>query len=229
MERAGKPALFLARGERWPESGHVSYTLPVTRILLATNNPGKVREFRRLIAGSGFEAVTPAEIGLSLEVEETGGSYEANALLKATAFARAGNCLALADDSGIEVDALSGGPGMYSARYGGPELDDEGRTALLLKEMSGTADGDRGARYRAVVAVSWPVGDGAFESAAFEGVQEGTLAWQPSGAEGFGYDPVFLVAPGRTQAEISASEKDAISHRGQAVRKAVEFLRDKFI
>ena len=83
MERAGKPALFLARGERWPESGHVSYTLPVTRILLATNNPGKVREFRRLIAGSGFEAVTPADLGLSLEVAETGSSYEANALLKA--------------------------------------------------------------------------------------------------------------------------------------------------
>ena len=201
-----------------------SYTLEVTRVLLATNNPGKVREFRRLISGSGFEAVTPAELGLHLEVEESGRSYEANALLKAKAFARAGNCLALADDSGIEVDALAGGPGLYSARYGDPGLDDDGRTTLLLHETAGTPAGERGARYRAVVALAWPSADGSLESAVFEGVQEGTLARQPSGNEGFGYDPIFLVAPGRTQAQLSAEEKDAISHRGQAVRLALAFL-----
>ncbi len=199
----------------------------MTRVLLATNNPGKVREFRRLIAGSGFEAVTPAESGLELEVEETGRSYEENALLKASAFARAGNCLALADDSGIEVDALSGRPGMYSARYGGPELDDEGRTALLLQEIANIPDGERGARYRAVAAVAWPSPDGSLASAVFEGVQEGTLARTPSGSGGFGYDPVFLVGPGRTQAELSAGEKDAISHRGKAVRLALRFLSER--
>ena len=197
----------------------------MTRILLATNNPGKVREFRRLIEGSGFKAVTPAEAGIVLDVDETGGSYEANALLKATAFAQAGNCLALADDSGIEVDALSGGPGMYSARYGGPELDDEGRVTLLLREVAKAPDGERGARYRAVVAVAWPVVGDAIESAVFEGVQAGTLARRPSGADGFGYDPIFVVAAGRTQAQLSAAEKDAISHRGQAVRKALAFLQ----
>lgn len=200
----------------------------VNRLLLATNNPGKVREFRRLLEGAPFAVVTPGEAGISLDVEETGASYRENALLKAFAFARAGDCLALADDSGIEVDALAGGPGMLSARYGGAGLDDEGRTALMLRETGGAADGARGARYRAVVAVAWPVGDGSVESATFEGVQEGTLARRASGAEGFGYDPIFLVAPGRTQAQISAAEKDAISHRGKAVRAALEFLRGKF-
>ena len=197
----------------------------MTRILLATSNPGKVREFRRLIEGSGFEAVTPAEGRIALDVDETGDSYAANALLKAEAFARAGNCLALADDSGIEVDALSGGPGIYSARYGGPRLDDEGRVTLLLDEVAEAADGERGARYRAVVAVAWPAATGTIESAVFEGVQEGTLARNRSGDEGFGYDPIFVVSPGRTQAQLSPVEKDAISHRGQAVRKALAFLR----
>lgn len=200
----------------------------MTRILLATNNPGKVREFGRLLAGSGFEPVTPKDLGISLEVEESGESYAANALLKATAFALAGECVALADDSGIEVDALSGGPGMFSARYGGPALDDEGRTALMLAETAGAADCNRGARYRAVVAIAWPAGNGEVESALFEGVQEGALARQPAGSEGFGYDPIFLVAPGRTQAQLSAAEKDAISHRGQAVRQALDFLRVRF-
>lgn len=198
------------------------------RLLLATNNAGKVREFRRLLDGAPFAVVTPGEAGISLDVEETGASYRENALLKALAFARAGNCLALADDSGIEVDALAGGPGMLSARYGGVGLDDEARTALMLQETLGAPDGARGARYRAVVAVAWPVGDGSVDSATFEGVQEGTLARQASGAEGFGYDPIFLVDPGRTQAQIGAAEKDAISHRGKAVRAALEFLRGKF-
>ena len=118
----------------------------VRRLLLATNNPGKVREFRRLLADSGFDVVTPAEVGVSLDVAETGTSYAENAALKARAFAAAGGCLALADDSGIEVDALGGGPGMFSARYGGPELDDPGRTAMLLRELGGVAAAQRTAR-----------------------------------------------------------------------------------
>lgn len=193
------------------------------RLLLATNNPGKVREFRRLLAGSGFEVVTPQEAGVSLEVEETGSSYAENASLKAKAFAQAGGCLALADDSGIEVDAFAGGPGMYSARYGGPGLDDPGRTALLLKELGETPVDQRGARYRAVVAVAWP---GAQDPKLFEGVQEGSIGFVPRGERGFGYDPVFLVDGDRVQAEISDEEKDQISHRGKAVRSAVEWLRE---
>lgn len=190
------------------------------RLLLATNNPGKVREFRRLLAGSPFEVLTPAEAGIALDVEETGSTYAENAMLKARAFADAGGCLALADDSGIEVDALEGGPGMYSARFGGPGLDDKGRTALLLEKLSGVPDERRAARYRAIVAVAWPGG----EAQTFEGVQEGSIGVAPRGEGGFGYDPVFITTDGRIQAEIADEEKDVISHRGQAVRAALAWL-----
>ena len=193
---------------------------PSPRLLLGTNNPGKVREFRRLLAGSGYDVVTPAGLGLSLDVDETGSTYAENAAAKARAFASAADCLALADDSGIEVDALDGRPGMYSARYGTPGLDDAGRTALLVHELTGIPNDRRTGRYRAVVAVASPGGDVKL----FEGVQEGRIAHLPRGARGFGYDPVFLV-DGRTQAELSDAEKDAISHRGQAVRAAREYLR----
>ena len=191
------------------------------RILLATSNPGKVREFRRLLAGK-FDVVTPSELGIGLEVEETGATYKENAVLKAEAFARAGRCLALADDSGIEVDALGGKPGMYSARYGGPGLDDAGRTALLLRELERVPAPQRGACYRAVVALGWPTG----ETRCFEGIQKGSIARAPRGEQGFGYDPVFLIDGVRVQAEISDEEKDRISHRGQAVRAAMSWLRE---
>lgn len=192
-------------------------------ILLATNNPGKVREFRRLLEPFGFTIRTPAEAGISLEPDETGSSYEENALLKARAFAEAGGCLALADDSGIEVDALEGGPGMFSARFGGPGLDDIARTALLLRQLDGIPPNRRTARYRAVVALAWPRDSGR-EPATFEGVQEGSIAFQPIGEGGFGYDPVFLVDGARTQAQVSDAEKDEISHRGKAVRAAAHWL-----
>jgi len=190
------------------------------RLLLATNNPGKVREFRRLLAGAPFVVETPAEAGIALDVAETGSSYAENAALKARAFASAGGRLALADDSGIEVDALDGAPGMYSARFGGDGLDDAGRTALLLEKLAGVPMERRGARYRAVVAVAGP--DGSVEL--FEGVQEGRIGFAPRGERGFGYDPVFITEDGRVQAEIDDTEKDRISHRGQAVRAALAWL-----
>ena len=205
-----------------PETGVVTErTLPA--ILLATNNPGKVREFRRLLEPFGFAVNTPAEVGISLDVDETGSSYEENALLKARSFAEAGDCLALADDSGIEVDALEGGPGMFSARYGGPGLDDVGRTALLLRELEPVPPRRRTARYRAVAALAWPK-ESVREPATFEGIQEGTIAFEPLGEGGFGYDPVFLVDGVRTQAQISDAEKDEIGHRGKAVRAAARWL-----
>lgn len=191
------------------------------RLLLATNNPGKVREFRRLLVGAGLEAVTPAELEISLDVEESGSTYAENAILKARAFADAACELAMADDSGIEVDALGGGPGVRSARYGDADLDDAGRTQLLLQELREVPSGQRTARYRAVIAIS----DAAGTVHVFEGVQEGSIAEAPRGEGGFGYDPVFLVADGRTQSELSNEEKDAISHRGQAVRAAIAFLK----
>jgi XTP/dITP diphosphohydrolase len=194
----------------------------VRSLVLATGNPGKVREFRRLLDGSGYRVLTPAEAGVAVDVVEDGATYAANAAKKARAVARAAGTLALADDSGIEVDALGGRPGMYSARYGTPDLDDDGRTALLLRELAGTPPARRTARYRAVVALAWP--DGRTEL--FEGTMEGRIAEQPRGERGFGYDPVFLVADGRTAAELDDAEKDAISHRGQAVRAAVAWLRE---
>ncbi len=193
----------------------------MTRLLLATNNPGKVREMRRLLAGEPFEVATPADLGIALDVVEDGEGYAENAALKARAFAEAGRRLALADDSGIEVDALGGGPGPRSARYGGPGLDDAGRTALMLRELAAIPDGERGARYRAVVALAWP--DGRLER--FEGTWEGAIGRETRGANGFGYDPIFRTPDGRSAAELSAAEKDAVSHRGQAVRAAIRWLR----
>lgn len=191
-------------------------------LVLATNNPGKVREFRRLLDGLAMTVVTPAELGIALEVEEDGDSYAANAAKKAEAFAAAGGCVALADDSGIEVDALGGAPGYLSARYGGPGLDDAGRVRLLLTETRNVPDGQRGARFRAVVAVAVP----GKETRAFEGIVEGTLAHASRGEGGFGYDPVFLLLDGRTTAEVDASEKDQVSHRGRAIRAALPYLRE---
>ena len=194
----------------------------MTRLLLATNNPGKVREMRRLLAGEPFEVVTPADLGIALEVVEDGEGYAENATLKARAFAEAGQCLTLADDSGIEVDAL-GGPGPRSARYGGPGLDDAGRTQLMLRELQDVPDGARAARYHAVVAVAWP--DGRVEQ--FEGAWEGSIGREFRGENGFGYDPIFRTLDGRSAAELSAEEKDAVSHRGQAVRAAARWLRER--
>ena len=211
----GPTLAALARSRPRPE------TFPcMGQLLLATNNPGKVREFRRLLAGSGFTAVTPAELGITLDVEETGTTYAENAALKARAFAHEACSLAIADDSGIEVDALDGRPGVFSARYGTPDMDDAGRTRHLLGELRDVPEGKRTARYRAVIAIA----DAAGAVHLFEGVQEGSIGIEERGGGGFGYDPVFLVADGRTQAELPDAEKDRISHRGQAVRAAVAFL-----
>ena len=197
-------------------------TRDVRKLLLATNNPGKVREFRRLLSEVPMEVVTPADLGIKLDPEETGASYAENALIKSRAFSEAGGCLALADDSGIEVDALNGAPGMLSARFGNPALDDEGRTRLLVTKLNGVLDEQRGARYRAVVSVCAP--DGSHRS--FEGVMEGRIGHEFRGGSGFGYDPVFVIGDGRTSAELSDSEKDLISHRGKAVRVAANYLKE---
>jgi XTP/dITP diphosphohydrolase len=189
--------------------------------LLATNNPGKVRELRRLLDGCGFEIVIPADLGLAIEPAETSSTYAENAALKARAFAEAGGCLALADDSGLEVDALNGAPGIHSARFGSAGLNDAGRVRLLLRELADTPDDRRGARFRAVMALASAEG----EVRLFEGVQEGRIATAPRGDRGFGYDPVFVGAGGQTNGEIGEEEKDAISHRGQAARVAAGYLR----
>lgn len=191
------------------------------RLLIATNNPGKAAEYRELLGDAGWELVTPRDIGLELEVEESGDNYAENAKIKAATFAKASGLVTLADDSGIEVDALGGEPGPLSARFGGEGLSDEGRVRLLLERLAGVPSEKRSARFRCLIAVARPEG----QVDLFEGQCEGRVAAQPRGESGFGYDPVFLLPDrGLTMAELPPHEKNAVSHRGRAARKAGAFL-----
>ncbi len=187
------------------------------RLLLATNNAGKVAELRRTLEGCGWELLTPADIGLQLEVEESGATYEENAIAKALQYTQASGLVALADDSGLEVDALGGRPGVQSARYAGANATDGDRVQKLLEELTNVPNEARTARFRAVIALARP--DGHAETV--EGAVEGRIAHAPRGDNGFGYDPAFLLPErGLTVAELPANEKDAVSHRGTAARKA---------
>ena len=190
-------------------------------LLLASNNPGKLREVRALFAD--VEVVAPAALGLDLDVEESGQTFAANAQLKARAYAAASGQIALADDSGLEVDALGGAPGIYSARYGGPDLDDAGRCQLLLTELAPYPEpAQRQARFRCVLCTVSPDG----RQCHAEGTCEGLIAPAPAGTNGFGYDPVFFLPDrGRTLAELPTSVKNEISHRGRASWRAKEVLK----
>lgn len=196
------------------------------KLVIATNNPGKLREFRQLFSDSSFELVTPRDVGVEWTVEETGRTFEENARLKAVDAARRTGLLALADDSGLEVDYLDGRPGVFSARYAGgdrtdPALSDEDRCRIVLDEMKGVPDTQRSARFRAVIAIATP--EGVVQTV--EGVFEGRIAHEPRGEHGFGYDPIFFVPErGMTSAELPSQEKNAVSHRGAAARKARQIL-----
>jgi XTP/dITP diphosphohydrolase len=198
------------------------------KILVATHNAGKLREYADLLAdvapgGDPVEWVSLADLGIEADVEETGKTCEENARLKAAAYARQSGLLTLADDSGLEVDALDGGPGVRSARFGGPGLDDAGRYRLLLENLEGVPDAERGARFRCVVAVSTPEG----EVHTAEGICEGRIAHQPRGEHGFGYDPVFYVeSRGATMAELGPAVKNRISHRARALEAIRPTLLD---
>jgi XTP/dITP diphosphohydrolase len=188
----------------------------VRRLLVATTNPGKQAEFRRLLAHLPADVVTPEEVGLALEVDEPHDTYAENATTKALAYAEASGLLSLADDSGIEVAALDGGPGVRSARWGG------GRNAERILEAVGDAD-DRRARMVCVVAVADPDEHGPLIET-FEGVVEGEVAREARGTGGFGYDPIFLLPSGVTTAELADAAKDRLSHRGRAVARATRRL-----
>lgn len=200
----------------------------MVKLLVATNNPGKVQEYEELLAGLSLpreietEITFPGQEGLALEVDETGETFEENARLKALAFARASGLLTLADDSGLEVDALGGKPGVRSARYGGSHADDIDRYRKLLGALSEVPAGRRSARFRCVVALALP--NGTVYTA--DGVCEGEIGFAPRGEHGFGYDPVFVVAGygGRTMAELTPEVKNRISHRARAVTAALPVL-----
>ena len=192
------------------------------RLLIATGNPGKAAEFALLLEGSGWAPVTPADLGLApVDIIETGRSYLENAVTKAVRHAAASGLPALGDDSGLEVDALEGRPGVLSARYGGSRAPGApGRNALLLAELRGVPPGRRGARFRAVVALVLPGG----RTWVREGAVEGRIAEAPRGAAGFGYDPLFELPDGRTMAELG-EEKHDFSHRARAVRALFPLLQ----
>jgi XTP/dITP diphosphohydrolase len=192
------------------------------RLVIATNNPGKVSEFRDLLNGCGWQIVSPAEVGVSIDVEESGSTYAENARIKAEAFAKASGMAALADDSGLEVDALGGEPGALHHLHGWDGRDNNERIRILLDAMKSVPLEQRRARFRSVIVVVLPDGRVIEE----EGVCEGLVTAAPVGENGWGYDPVFLLPErGVTMAQLPESEKNRVSHRGIAAAKVRERLR----
>ncbi|HEU5318223.1 MAG TPA: RdgB/HAM1 family non-canonical purine NTP pyrophosphatase [Chloroflexota bacterium] len=191
------------------------------RLLLGTSSQKKIAELHEILAGVPADLVDPLSIGLSLDPEETGETFEDNAILKARTFASASGLPALADDSGLEVDALGGGPGVHSKRYAGPGATDGDRIALLLKNLAAVPDSQRTARFRCVIALATPAG----LIGTVDGTCEGRIAHAPRGTNGFGYDPVFLLPErGKTIAELESGQKHQISHRGRAGAAARDLI-----
>lgn len=193
------------------------------RVVLATGNAGKLREIAALLAPLAVEVIPQSALGIA-SVEETADSFEANALLKARHAARAARLPALADDSGLEVDALDGRPGVWSARYAGADASDADNNALLLRELAGVPEARRTARYRCVIAYVRDAADTA--PCIARGSWEGTIAAVPRGHGGFGYDPLFVPAGAQlTAAELPAAAKNAVSHRGRALAELLRLLQ----
>lgn len=194
------------------------------KVVLASRNPHKLEEISRITRKFGMELVLEADLGIHIDVEETGSSFEENSLLKAQAVMNATGLPALADDSGIAVDALNGEPGIYSARYGfDSRLDDRGRLELLLKNTENVPDGERQAKFVCVITMVTPGG----EPIQARGEVHGMLLRTPAGQGGFGYDPIFLYPPlGRSFAQLTAEEKNQISHRARALNVFYEKLKE---
>jgi len=199
------------------------------KLVIGTNNRGKLREYQQLLEGCGFELVTPGDLGLDFDPEETGSTFAENATLKAVEAARISGLTALADDSGLEVDALDGRPGLFSARYAGwgrtsDDISEPEQRRLLLDEMAGVPDARRTARFVCAIAIATPGGRPRVVQAAWEG----HIAHEARGTHGFGYDPVFVVPGygGKTSAELPPDEKNRMSHRGQAAAMALQVLKE---
>lgn len=190
-------------------------------LLLASQNTGKLDEMRQLVAGLDFRVLAPADVGIHDAPEETGETFAENASLKARYYATRSGLLAVADDSGISVDALNGAPGLFSSRFGGIGADDADRNRLLLSKLAGLPPERRGARFTSCVALARG------EEVLFQATEsvEGRIADEARGANGFGYDPIFFYPPfGRTFGEVSRQHKDSVSHRGKAFARLREFL-----
>lgn len=194
------------------------------KVVLASKNPHKLVEISKITEKFGMELVLESELGVDIEVEETGSTFEENSFIKANAVMRATGLPALADDSGIAVDALNGEPGIYSARYGFDDtLDDWGRLQLLLKNTEDVPDGQRQAKFVCVITMVTPDG----KTIQARGEIHGELLREPRGENGFGYDPIFYYPPmGMSTAEMSSEDKNKVSHRGAALRVFYEKLKE---
>jgi len=191
------------------------------RLLLATGNLHKQEELKSLLRGLPYEMVTPSELSIDDRVEENGCTLEENATLKATTFAARSGILSLADDSGLEVDALDGAPGVFSSRYAGENASDADRVNFLLSKLKGVPAEKRGAKFRCVIAIASPQG----KIELCIGECKGVIALAPGGKEGFGYDPVFYLPQlGKTMAELPPAQKNEISHRARATAEARHLL-----
>ena len=193
------------------------------KVILASNNANKLREMQQILSPLGWEILRQKDVGLHLEPDENGETFEENSLIKAEAMMKASGLPAIADDSGVEVDALDGAPGVHSARYGGESCpDDKARNRYLLRNMEKVPEGRRGARFVSVITMACP--DGTVISA--RGELPGEILRQEQGDGGFGYDPLFYIpSEGCTMAELTAERKNEISHRAVALRNFVEKLR----
>ena len=197
---------------------------PRPRLLIGTGNLDKFRELSALLTDVPYGLVSLEDVGVRFDVDETGSTLEENAVLKATTYANTAGLMTLADDSGLEVDALGGEPGVRSSRYAGEGADDSRRIAYLLSKLDNISEDEMTARFRCVVAVARP--DGPVET--YTGSCEGSITRSPKGTNGFGYDPIFVVDGfGRTMAELSDVEKNGVSHRARATRQAAATLIDR--
>lgn len=190
------------------------------QVVIATKNKGKAKDFEALFTPLGFEVVTMFDVAPDMEIEETGTTFEENAVLKAETLAKALNMIVIADDSGLVVDALDGAPGVYSARYAG-DHDDEANIVKVLENLAGVPEEKRTARFMCALAIAGPEMD----TTTVFGTCEGVILEEKRGTNGFGYDPIFFVPEqGRAMAELTPEEKGAISHRGNAIRKLADAL-----
>lgn len=191
-------------------------------IILATNNKSKVKEISEMMSDSDITFVSLADAGINVEVEETGTTFEENALLKAREICKLSGKPTISDDSGLEIDALDGAPGIYSSRFMGEDTSYDIKNNALIEKLENVADPDRTARFRCCMALVLPDG----REFVTEGAMEGIIAREPKGINGFGYDPIlFIPEYNRTSAELSSEEKNNISHRGEALRKMIEVIK----
>lgn len=192
------------------------------KIIFASENAGKVKEVRKIMADIGMEVISLKDAGINMEVEENGGSYEENALIKARAVAAQTGEIVMADDSGLEIEYLDNEPGIYSARYLGEDTPYSIKNRIILERMEGANDQERAARFICAIAAILPDG----RELTVRDWVEGSIDYEEKGANGFGYDPIFYVTElGKTTAELSEEEKNRISHRGKALRLIKEELK----